>query len=68
MNRIISNLLSGASGLLVLIPAQSIPQLRPVTTERSDVEALRGDAEKIGMDFNAAISKIINGKPPKKAA
>ena len=68
MNRLISNLLGGASGLLVLIPAQPIPQVTPVTAGRSDADAMRADAVKIGADFRYAIRNTMNGKVIKAQA
>lgn len=60
MDRWISNLLSGASGLLLLVPVSSVAQVRPVTDMRSDAEALRADVDVLAADFNKALVIAVN--------
>lgn len=52
----INALISGASALLVLFPAQQ-PQLRPTNT-KSDTENLRADIQHVAGDFNSAMDKL----------
>lgn len=55
-------ILSGASTLLVLFPAQQ-PQLR-LPSAKSDLENLRSDVQNVAGDFNSAMDKL-NGQKNK---
>lgn len=52
----INAIVSGASALLVLFPAQQA-QLRPANS-KSDIENMRSDVQRIAGDFNSAMDKL----------
>lgn len=58
MNRIARNLLSGAAGILVLVPAQPVAFVVPVNGDKTDAEKLHGDAIRIAGYFNSAVANV----------
>ena len=60
MEHWIKNLLSGASGLLVLVPPVSAVQVRAVTDRCSDAEALHCDVEVVASDFQKALAIAVD--------
>lgn len=60
MKKIYRNLLIGASRTLILFPEKSIPQVKLYQPSPSIIEALKGDWEKIGKDFQVAIEQAEN--------
>lgn len=62
MNEHMKHLIGGAASLLALMPLSAPTYVKSPTEGRSDLEALRGDAAKIGSDLRKAMSNVYQQK------
>ena len=60
MKKVYRNLLIGASKTLILFPERPVPPVKLYRPAASIFEALKGDWEKIGKDFQVAIEQAEN--------